>query len=171
MWQNLLRWTIDRFRRCGTKDSNAAKISRHEFALFAVASLGFVYRHDALTSSDSPLKWTQMFARGKRPPGIQWKGWFLRKLTARQKLRHFRRARHQMRRHVVRVPGKLSVLRAAAKERFDAAKRALPSALVLYDQRPGCCVLRPPANFDWTCNGFVPVTYLITPPWPRMRAG
>jgi hypothetical protein len=23
----------------------------------------------------------------------------------------------------------------------------------------------------WTCNGFVPVTYLITPPWPRMRAG
>jgi DNA-binding transcriptional LysR family regulator len=22
-----------------------------------------------------------------------------------------------------------------------------------------------------TCNGFVPVTYLITPPWPRMRAG
>jgi membrane fusion protein len=23
----------------------------------------------------------------------------------------------------------------------------------------------------WTCNGFVPVTYLIMPPWPRMRAG
>ena len=23
----------------------------------------------------------------------------------------------------------------------------------------------------WTCNGFVPGTYLITPPWPRMRAG
>jgi Cu/Ag efflux pump CusA len=23
----------------------------------------------------------------------------------------------------------------------------------------------------WTCNGFVPVTYLITPPWLRMRAG
>ena len=22
----------------------------------------------------------------------------------------------------------------------------------------------------WTCNGFVPVTYLIMPPWPRMRA-
>ena len=25
--------------------------------------------------------------------------------------------------------------------------------------------------YDWTCNGFVPVTYLIMPPWPRMRAG
>jgi DNA invertase Pin-like site-specific DNA recombinase len=24
---------------------------------------------------------------------------------------------------------------------------------------------------NWTCNGFVPVTYLIMPPWPRMRAG
>jgi Peptidase C39 family len=24
---------------------------------------------------------------------------------------------------------------------------------------------------EWTCNGFVPVTYLITPPWLRMRAG
>ncbi|MFD1766612.1 flagellar filament capping protein FliD, partial [Sphingorhabdus buctiana] len=24
---------------------------------------------------------------------------------------------------------------------------------------------------SWTCNGFVPVTYLIMPPWPRMRAG
>ena len=23
----------------------------------------------------------------------------------------------------------------------------------------------------WTCNGFVPVSYLITPPWPQMRAG
>lgn len=23
----------------------------------------------------------------------------------------------------------------------------------------------------WTCNGFAPVTDLITPPWPRMRAG
>ncbi|MEQ8733305.1 MAG: hypothetical protein RIC29_00145 [Rhodospirillaceae bacterium] len=23
----------------------------------------------------------------------------------------------------------------------------------------------------WTCNGFAPVTYLIMPPWPRMRAG
>lgn len=23
----------------------------------------------------------------------------------------------------------------------------------------------------WTCNGFVPVTYLITLPWLRMRAG
>lgn len=24
---------------------------------------------------------------------------------------------------------------------------------------------------DWTCNGFVPVTYLIMPPWLRTRAG
>ena len=24
---------------------------------------------------------------------------------------------------------------------------------------------------DWTCNGFVPVTLFITPPWPRMRVG
>ncbi len=23
---------------------------------------------------------------------------------------------------------------------------------------------------DWTCNGFVPVTYLIMPPWLRRRA-
>ena len=23
---------------------------------------------------------------------------------------------------------------------------------------------------EWTCNGFAPVTYLIMPPWPRMRA-
>ncbi len=23
----------------------------------------------------------------------------------------------------------------------------------------------------WTCNGFAPVTHLIMPPWPRMRAG
>ena len=23
----------------------------------------------------------------------------------------------------------------------------------------------------WTCNGFVPVTYLIMPPWLRMRGG
>ena len=23
----------------------------------------------------------------------------------------------------------------------------------------------------WTCNGFVPVTYLIKPPWLRRRAG
>lgn len=23
----------------------------------------------------------------------------------------------------------------------------------------------------WTCNGFVLVTYLTRPPWPRMRAG
>jgi len=40
---------------------------------------------------------------------------------------------------------------------------------------------RPPARFrrklraweheNWTCNGFVPVTYLITPLWLRTRAG
>jgi len=24
---------------------------------------------------------------------------------------------------------------------------------------------------NWTCNGFVPVTYLIMPPWLRTRAG
>lgn len=24
---------------------------------------------------------------------------------------------------------------------------------------------------QWTCTGFVPVTYLIMPPWLRMRAG
>ena len=24
---------------------------------------------------------------------------------------------------------------------------------------------------DWTCNGFVPVTYLTMPPWLRTRAG
>jgi hypothetical protein len=24
---------------------------------------------------------------------------------------------------------------------------------------------------EWTCNGFAPVTYLIMPPWPRMRVG
>ena len=23
----------------------------------------------------------------------------------------------------------------------------------------------------WTCNGFAPVTYLIMPPWLRMRVG
>ena len=28
-----------------------------------------------------------------------------------------------------------------------------------------------PLNLPWTCNGFVPVTYLTKPPWPRMRAG
>lgn len=26
-------------------------------------------------------------------------------------------------------------------------------------------------NGDWTCNGFVPVTYLIKPPWLRTRVG
>lgn len=25
--------------------------------------------------------------------------------------------------------------------------------------------------FCWTCNGFVPVTYLIMPPWPQRRVG
>jgi hypothetical protein len=24
---------------------------------------------------------------------------------------------------------------------------------------------------EWTCNGFVPVTYLIMPPWLRTRVG
>jgi hypothetical protein len=28
-----------------------------------------------------------------------------------------------------------------------------------------------PRQALWTCNGFVPVTYLIMPPWLRMRAG
>ncbi|MGE4338968.1 MAG: hypothetical protein AB7E55_23800 [Pigmentiphaga sp.] len=28
-----------------------------------------------------------------------------------------------------------------------------------------------PATEQWTCNGFVPVTYLIMPPWLRRRAG
>ena len=32
-------------------------------------------------------------------------------------------------------------------------------------------LLRSPRNAEWTCNGFAPVTYLIMPPWPRMRAG
>jgi len=27
------------------------------------------------------------------------------------------------------------------------------------------------AQADWTCTGFVPVSYLIKPPWLRMRAG
>ena len=27
------------------------------------------------------------------------------------------------------------------------------------------------ATGNWTCSGFVPVTYLIMPPWPRTRAG
>jgi hypothetical protein len=31
--------------------------------------------------------------------------------------------------------------------------------------------LRELRGTDWTCNGFVPVTYLIMPPWLRMRAG
>jgi hypothetical protein len=26
-------------------------------------------------------------------------------------------------------------------------------------------------EFIWTCNGFVPVTHLIMPPWLRTRAG
>jgi uncharacterized protein RhaS with RHS repeats len=29
----------------------------------------------------------------------------------------------------------------------------------------------PTGMLKWTCNGFVPVTYLIMLPWPRMRAG
>lgn len=76
----------------------------------------------------------------------------MRKLTAKQKLRHFRRARRQMRRLIVRVPGKLSAIRLAAKERFDAAKRLLPPALLVYDKRPGCCVLEPPAELDLNGN-------------------
>ena len=44
----------------------------------------------------------------------------------------------------------------------------------------GCAVLRDSApalgpaivlSPYWTCNGFVPVTYLIMPPWLRTRAG
>jgi hypothetical protein len=48
---------------------------------------------------------------------------------------------------------------------------AQPLGLLHYDQQGA----RESAAFTydtcWTCNGFVPVTYLITPPWPRMRAG
>jgi hypothetical protein len=28
-----------------------------------------------------------------------------------------------------------------------------------------------PRKAQWTCNGLVPVTYLITPPWLRTPAG
>ncbi|QCI96333.1 hypothetical protein [Novosphingobium sp. EMRT-2] len=76
----------------------------------------------------------------------------MRKLTTKQKLRHIRRARRRIRQNSVRFPGKLSAIRLAAKERFEAAKRLLPAPQVIYDKRPGCCVLRPPANFDLAEN-------------------
>ena len=35
----------------------------------------------------------------------------------------------------------------------------------------GVTIINGALSKDWTCNGFVPVTYLIMPPWLRMRAG
>lgn len=46
----------------------------------------------------------------------------------------------------------MSALRKAAKERFDSAKRLLPPACLVFDERPGHCVLRPPSDLDLVEN-------------------
>ena len=40
-----------------------------------------------------------------------------------------------------------------------------------YGSRQMARHLRRNGHEVWTCNGFVPVTYLTMPPWLRMRAG
>ena len=69
------------------------------------------------------------------------------------------------------VSGFISVTVMGAMNEAYAAARGTKCKQYLFSMS-----LSPPAHESvrvevWTCNGFVPVTYLIMPPWPRMRAG
>jgi hypothetical protein len=76
----------------------------------------------------------------------------MRRLSQRQKDWHRRRATRQNRRHRRRNPTLLSAHRFAALERYRATLSALPKARLLFDERPGFCVLQPPANLDLVEN-------------------
>lgn len=73
---------------------------------------------------------------------------YVRKLSPKAKQRQLRRARRERRRACDRIPGKISARRAASFKHFQAVQKLLPKAVVLFDERPGCCVLRPPENLD-----------------------
>ena len=79
-------------------------------------------------------------------------GDIMHKLTLRRKLWHLRRARREMRLKCQRSPGKLTGRRLEAFQRHKAALALLPTANLIYDERPDCCVLRPPSVLDLVDN-------------------
>ncbi|MGN8001419.1 hypothetical protein [Sphingomonas sp. 22176] len=46
----------------------------------------------------------------------------------------------------------MSQLRRDALTRFEAAQKLLPPPVLIFDERPGCCVLKPPAALDFDEN-------------------
>lgn len=76
----------------------------------------------------------------------------MQKLTLRRKRWFLLRARREARRWNKRIPGKMSARRQDALRRYQLAVSLLPSPERVYDERPGCCVLRPPANLDFVDN-------------------
>jgi hypothetical protein len=76
----------------------------------------------------------------------------LRKLTYRLKEWHRRRAQREARSHARRPAHTMGARRAAAFQVFQAARALLPEPRLIYDERPGCCVLKPPAALDLVEN-------------------
>lgn len=76
----------------------------------------------------------------------------MRRLTPRYKEWHRRRALREARRHRDRHVGAVSTRRLDAWRRYQAARALLPAPTILFDERPGYCVLRPPAVLDLVQN-------------------
>lgn len=76
----------------------------------------------------------------------------MHRLTPEQKEWHRRRALKQFRRSQRRAPRLRGSRGAAGYERYKSVLAKLPAPRLLYDERPGCCVLKPPANLDLTEN-------------------
>jgi hypothetical protein len=76
----------------------------------------------------------------------------MKKLTPRHKEWHRRRALREARHERQRIPGIMSARRADAYENYKKTLASLPDACLIYDERPGCCVLKPPANLDLVEN-------------------
>lgn len=76
----------------------------------------------------------------------------MKKLTPVAKQWLVNRARREARRHGDRRPGVMSERRRAARTRFQEDRRLLPAATLRFDERPGCCVIKPPKSLDLVLN-------------------
>jgi len=76
----------------------------------------------------------------------------MRKLTQRRKAWLLRRAQYEVQRRAHRPINVMGARRATALQVFRTARASLPEANLLYDERPGLCVLRPPADLNFEGN-------------------
>lgn len=89
----------------------------------------------------------------------------MRRLNRRRREWFRRRARREARRHTDRGAGTRGAVRHQAFLQFDNARRALPTPNFYFDERPGFCILRPPATLDLASNYNETLAFLMQVRW------